>query len=371
LKKILHIPNYYPPHIGGIEDVCHSIVAGLPEYRHAVICFNDCRETSDELYEGVRVVRCGVIKKLFSQSLSLSFPQELIKLFREFQPDIVHFHTPNPLASLYLLQNLPPNVRLIVHWHSDIVEQGFLYRFYKPIEKRLLKRAETIIATSPAYIDGSKPLSEWQDKVIPIQNTINIAKLTPTEADTYKIADIRKQYEGRKILFTFGRHVPYKGLHSLLDAATLISPEAVIIIAGKGPLTDSLKADCKTDNVVFPGRLNETDLRCYLYASDIFIFPSITRNEAFGIALAEAMYCGLPSVTYTIPASGVNWVCPDGETGLEIENRNPEALASAVNLLLADEALRKKMGENAANRARQFFLIEAIKPKLQEIYDTI
>ncbi|MDR1561644.1 MAG: glycosyltransferase [Dysgonamonadaceae bacterium] len=371
MKKILHIPNYYPPHVGGIEDVCHSIVTVLPEFRHVVICFNDRQETEDAMYEGVRIVRCGVWKKLFSQSISLSFFKELRRIFHEYKPDILHFHTPNPLSSVYLMMLLPKDVKLILHWHSDIVEQGFIYRFYKPLEARLLTRANRILTTSAAYIDGSLPLSAWKSKIQTIPNTVNAAKLVPKDEDVHETGKIRAQYGGRKILFTFGRHVHYKGLSYLLQAVPRISGDAVIVIAGSGPLTEQLKASCSAPNVYFPGRLNDDELRCYLYASDVFLFPSITRNEAFGIALAEAMYCGLPAVTFTIPASGVNWVSIDGETGIEVGNRNSQALADAVNQLLSNDTLRKSMGANAAQRAREFFLTEAIKADLVNLYHSI
>lgn len=55
MKKILHIPNYYPPHTGGIEQVCHMAVSSLSEYEHEVICFNDCRNTRISSYEGIKV----------------------------------------------------------------------------------------------------------------------------------------------------------------------------------------------------------------------------------------------------------------------------------------------------------------------------
>jgi len=85
--------------------------------------------------------------------------------------------------------------------------------------------------------------------------------------------------------------------------------------------------------------------------------------------LAEAMYCGLPAVTFTIPDSGVNWVCVHGETGLESENGNTQALAAAVNQLLADPVLRKKLGANASLRARNLFATDAIKDKLIDLYN--
>jgi len=369
-RKILHIPNYYPPHIGGIEDVCRSIVNVLPELDHQVICFHDRKQTVREMVEGVPVTRCSVWDKLFSQSVSFSFYKELKKLLKTFDPDIVHFHTPNPLSSVYLLLLLPKKTELIVHWHSDIVKQSFLYLFYHPIEKRLLKRANKIIATTPTYIPGSKPLQSWPEKVGIIPNTVNESKLIKQYGDEKAIADIKQLYGGKKIIFTFGRHVPYKGLKYLIEAAPLISSEAVIVIAGKGPLSDSLKESAKSClNVHFIGRLEDDALRQYLYAADIFAFPSITRNEAFGIAMIEAMYCGLPVATFTIPGSGVNWVCLHEETGVESENGNVKALADAINLIIRDEDLRRRLSKNAQDRVKKLFVADAIKDNLMKIYN--
>ena len=368
-KKILHISNYYPPQIGGIEDVCRSIATALLEQEQQVICFHDESQTVKEIVEGIPVTRCGVWRKLFSQSVSFSFYKELKRIFKTFDPDFVHFHTPNPLSSVYLLLALPKKTKLIVHWHSDIIKQSFLYLFFHPIEKRLLKRADKIVATSPTYIHGSKPLQLWSNKVTVIPNTVNESKLMKQDGDEQAIAEIKQFYGGQKIVFTFGRHVPYKGLKYLVEAAPLVSNDVAIVVAGKGPLSKSLKNSAKKfPNIHFIGRLEENVLRQYLYASDVFVFPSITRNEAFGIALAEAMYCGLPAVTFTIPDSGVNWVCLNGETGLEVENRNVQALAEAINHLATAADLRKKLGENAARRVRADFTIEAIKEHLDELY---
>ena len=371
-KKILHIPNYYPPHIGGIEDVCHSIVTALPEFEHQVICFHDQKQTVKESVEGVQVTRCGVWRKLFSQSVSFAFYKELKRVFKTFSPDIVHFHTPNPLSSVYLLLLLPKKTELIVHWHSDIIEQNFLYLFYRPIEKRLLKRADKIVATAPTYISGSKPLQSWPDKISIIPNTVNEDKLKKREDDEKAITEIKQLYEQKKIIFTFGRHVSYKGIKYLIEAAPYVSNEAVIVIAGKGPLTDSLKESAKNfPNIYFIGRLEENNLRQYLYAADIFAFPSITRNEAFGIALAEAMYCGLPAVTFTIHDSGVNWVCPNGITGLEVENGNIQAFADAINKLIKDDILRRQLGINASERVKELFAFKSINSDIIKLYGKI
>jgi len=369
--KILHIPNYYPPHIGGIEDVCCSIVTSSPEFEHQVICFHDQKQTVTEMREEVSVTRCGVWRKLFSQSVSFSLYKELKNAFKTFDPDIVHFHTPNPLSSVYLLLLLPKKTELIVHWHSDIIEQDFLYVFYHPIESRLLKRANKIVATSPTYIAGSKPLQLWNHKITVIPNTVNENKLQKRAEDETAIARIKQLYAGKKIIFTFGRHVPYKGFKYLIEVASLISNDTAIVIAGKGPLTESLKKSAiHLSNVHFIGRLDDDALRHYLYAADIFAFPSITRNEAFGIALAEAMFCGLPAVTFTIPDSGVNWLCLNEETGLESENGNVQQFVNAINRMVNDDVLRKQLGFNAHERIKHFFVTEVIKSDLLNLYKT-
>jgi glycosyltransferase involved in cell wall biosynthesis len=370
--KILHIPNYYPPHIGGIEEVCFNIISALPDYDHRVICFNDEKETRKDLYKGVEVIRCGVVRKSFSQSISFSFYKELESVFKEFEPDIVHFHAPNPLVSLYLLATLPPKTYLIIHWHGDIIEQGFLYIFYRPLERCLLKRAGKILITSPAYVSESKALFPYHDKLKVVPNTVNIRKLRLQRGDDEIIRKIKDLHKGKKIIFTFGRHVPYKGLKYLIDAVPMITEDAVIVIAGTGPLTENLKCRAAAfPSVHFIGRLDNDYLRYYLHAADLFAFPSITRNEAFGIALAEAMYCELPAVTFTIPGSGVNWLCPDQETGLESKNGSVQALAEAINKILGNNTLRKKLGTNASLRIRKYFVAEAIKNSWRDLYGKI
>lgn len=370
MKRILHIPNYYAPHIGGIEDVCHSIISATPSYKHSVLCFNDKKITERDVVEGTDVIRCGVWKKLFSQSVSFSMFSEMKRAFREIQPDIVHFHTPNPLATVLLISVLPSHTHLIVHWHSDIIEQRKLYTLFRPVETKLLSRADQIVATAPTYIKGSEALMSVYGKVRVIPNTVNTFKLEKKEQDELMITSIKDKYKGKRIVFTFGRHVPYKGLEHLVDAATFLTDDTVLVIAGQGPLTGKLKSLSKNNQkIYFPGRLSDDELRCYLYAADVFAFPSITRNEAFGIALAEAMYCGLPAVTFTIANSGVNWVCPDGKTGLESANGNTLELAHALNRLLENNELRQNLSQGAAERARMVFTNEAIGKDLIELYE--
>jgi glycosyltransferase involved in cell wall biosynthesis len=78
--------------------------------------------------------------------------------------------------------------------------------------------------------------------------------------------------------------------------------------------------------------------------SSIFVLSS--RFEGFGLVLAEAMSCGLPCVSFDCPF-GPRDIITDGEDGFLVENGNIEALSKSIEQLIADENLRKSMGEKA------------------------
>ena len=121
----------------------------------------------------------------------------------------------------------------------------------------------------------------------------------------------------------------------------------------------------------FLGRLLDDSLRHYLYAADIFAFPSNTKAEAFGIALAEAMYCNCAPISHTIEGSGVNWVSIDKKTGIVVPLNDIKAFAEAIDTLISDENLRKTYAEAARNRILENFTKEKAVAVMNEIYDEI
>lgn len=370
--KVLHISKFYPPYKGGIEDVCYSIVSSMVDYDHHVLCFNTGKKTVREIYQGVPVIRIGVQMQRYSQPIAFSFPSVLKEELAEFKPDIIHLHTPNPLASFLVCRYIPKNVKLVVHWHSDIVKQQFTYTAYKPFEQKLLKRADAIFATSPNYAEHSLPLRKFMDKVIIVPNGINEDKIAFREGDDKKIEAIKKKFDGKEIIFFMGRHVSYKGIDRLIEAEKEISSDCVILIAGEGPLTNELKKITKSPRIHFIGKISDDEIRLYMRAASVFAFPSISKNEAFGIVLAEAMYCGTPPVLFSIPGSGVNWLNENGITGLEVANGDVEAFSKAVdNLLQNKDHIREKMGESAHDRIVENFTMSRVKNVIVKEYDAL
>ena len=167
---------------------------------------------------------------------------------------------------------------------------------------------------------------------------------------------IRAEHAGKFLCFALGRHVPYKGMEYLVRAAKLLDDTFFVAIGGSGPLTQQLKALAQGQkNVAFLGRISDVELKAWLLACDVFCLPSVTKNEAFGIALAEAMAYEKPAVTFTIAGSGVNYVSLDKVTGIECPNGDVEAYAQALRTLESDGALRFRYGRAARERVMEYF----------------
>ena len=369
MAKILHISKYYYPFFGGIEDVAQTIVEELkPFHTQKIICFNNHNRTIEEIIDGVSVTRIATIGKFFSQPVSTIYLLHLKRIIAEFQPDYIHFHLPNPLVTLCLLKVDLSKIKLYIHWHADILGQSLIYRIYKKYERKILFLSDKIIATSQIYLENSVPLKNFLYKTIIIPNTINENKFLSVEEEEQKIEKIRQKFDNKKILFFVGRHVRYKGIEHLIEIEKLVKDDCVFVIAGQGELTSRLKKRAKNSRIHFVGWLSNEDLMLYMKASSVFVFPSINRSEAFGVALAEALYCGLPAVCFDIVGSGVTWVNKHNFSGLVVENHNVSEFAKAVSKLLQNNALQETMSKNASIRIKENFLKEKAFVVLHEIY---
>ena len=357
-KTILHISKYYYPYKGGIEFTAQVIAEGLETFNNVVLCYNQQKINSEENINGVNIIRASNDLFMFRQSISFSYRSLLRKILKEYDPELVLLHCPNPFVYAILLPLLSPKTKLVLLWHSDIITQKFIYKFIKRFETALLRRADLILTTSPNYRDHSVPLANFVNKINILASAISCEIFDKRVGDNAKIKSIQERYK-KPIVFFVGRHVLYKGIEYLIDAEKYIESDCVIVIAGDGPLTTYLKGKCADrDRIKFIGRISDEELRIYLYASRILAFPSITKNEAFGLALAQGMYCGCVPITFKVVGSGVNWVSIKDRTGIEIENLSAREYANGIDLLLMNEELRNRLAVNARERVIDLFTVK-------------
>ena len=382
MKKVLHISKYYYPFIGGIEKVARDMVNVLREddVEQKVICFNEnatdgsikCykEQTVYDEIDGVEIIRCVYKKKISSQSLSFAYYKEFKKVMDNFSPDIVVFHYPNPYVAHILLKYKKRNFKLLLYWHLDITKQKILKKIFYRQTISLIDRASYVIGATPIHIEQSEFSSKFEDKKRILPYMINDENLLLTEEEEEKAKKLRDKYKDDKVCFFIGRHVEYKGLRYLVEASeNLLNKNIKILIAGSGELTEELKRKaCLDKKIEFLGRINESEKKIYMSMCDIFCFPSITRNEAFGLALAEGMYYGKPAITFSIPGSGVNYVNLNNITGIECENSNAKDYANAIDKLASDDKLRKILGENAKKRIKDNFTSKKFKENVLELF---
>jgi glycosyltransferase involved in cell wall biosynthesis len=292
-----------------------------------------------------------------------------LRLHRERPFDIVHLQFPaDPMAHAATAM-LPRSVKRVITWHSDIVRQTTLRRFYRPFLDRLLQGANAIIVPTPAHLSSSIDLKMVCDpakfSVVPFGFDFSRFRDAPPLA-----SEIRARYPEKFLVFALGRHVYYKGFEYLIRALPLV-PEVQVLLGGRGPLSDDLRQLAEREGVRsridFLGRIPEADLPAYYHACDVFCMPSVERSEAFGIVQLEAMACGRPVVCCELN-NGVTWVNRHGETGLVVPPADVQALASALRRLSSEPDTRHRLGAQARRRALDVFNLENMRIGTLEVY---
>jgi glycosyltransferase involved in cell wall biosynthesis len=243
--------------------------------------------------------------------------------------DLVHAHwLPSGIAAMATRR--PFVVQL---WGTDVA----LARRAPALARAVLRRAEAVVCPSTALAGDATRLGARQIEVVP--SGVDLPPKVGEEADPPEVL-----YAGR-----LSRE---KGILELVEAAGDLN----LVVAGDGPLRDRVPM---ARGFVSPGELAE------LYArSAVVACPS--HREGFGVACLEAMAHGRPVV-----ASGVGGLLDlvvNGETGIVVEPGNVPALRAALQRLLADRELRRRMGEGGRQRAAELFSWPTVTRKTLDVY---
>lgn len=289
--------------------------------------------------------------------------------------NVLHIHAPNPWGDLAALM-CPREVPIVMTWHSDIVRQRTAMLLYRYVQRAVLKRTDQIVVFTPFHYSSSRQLlprlTDAKVKVIPIG--IDASHLHALPDDPATATMIAGQAKGRRVVLTVGRHVPYKGYEHLLAAFAALREDALLVMIGAGPLSASLAALADrlgiAERTMFLGEVGNRELATAYRKCDVFCLPSVEQSEAFGMASAEAMSFGKPTIVCEL-GNGVNFLNQANLTGLTVPPREPLALASAIDHLLSDHALRKRLGEAAKEWVTSQFSVTAMKRETIAVYRSL
>lgn len=272
--------------------------------------------------------------------------------------DIVHVHTPNPLACLALLFN-PFSKKVIITHHADTIKKGILGFITKPITNKMYEKADCIVATSVNYFNSSCELNNYKNKtqIIPIGIANN-------KFDNL----VRKLKKPYKVL-SVGRFVEYKGFEYLLEAISRLD-EFELDLVGEGHLLNVLREKYACSRIRFHGNVSE-EKKMQLYAeASIFCLPSINRAEAYGVVILEAMQAALPLVTTDI-GTGTSYLNIDKLTGFVISPRNVQQIIDALKKIVATESQYESYAKSSRERYINNFTLDKMSSHYTKMYSML
>ena len=210
-----------------------------------------------------------------------------------------------------------------------------------------------------------------EQKIVTIYNGIELQEYRNHDFDR-SCREIRKEFcieDGAFLIGAIGRMVWEKGFEYLIRCIPEIIktfPKVKILLVGDGPRRERLEALGERlkikNNIVFTGF--RSNIREILSAIDILVVPSIL--EGFPMITLEAMAMAKPIIATNI--DGITEQITDGENGILVPPKNPEAIAKAVIRILADKESSKAMGLEARKKVEQEFSVEKMVRETEKVY---
>lgn len=356
--KIVHVfKDFYPPLAAGITCYLADVSDAMARRGHDVeVHVAGVKQSRrDQLPSGVIVHRHREI----ARALSMPLAPGLVREVRMLEADVLHVHLPNPIGEIGVVLNRGPAV--VATFHAQLGKQRLLEPLYKPLRSALLKRAAAVLVSGDAMA-AAPELAGVTEKiqVLPFGVSPRLAG--------HGASRPHRSGEFLRLLFV-GRLVYYKGIDVLLRALVEVG-DATLTLVGEGADRAQLEALAADLGVAhrtqFLGSVPDSELAAQYSLADVFVLPSISRAEAFGMAMTEAMINGVPAIS-TALGTGTDWVNLDGQTGLVVPPNDVGALATAIRRLREPE-LHGRLGTEAARRASKLFAFDDHVAGLEMIY---
>jgi phosphatidyl-myo-inositol dimannoside synthase len=300
---------------------------------------------------------------------AMVLPPAIARVYRRIRFDLLRVHSLRYVGPAALLARRVLGVDTPIISHHHHLDAS---RWPPVIERRVLEASERIVTVSEfSKRQLTSRLGIPRDRIETVPNGVD-ERFAPGPVDP----GLRERYRLRSgpVALFLGGLKARKNLPVLLETWSRVAstrPDATLVIAGDGPLAGALRRQTETaglaERVVFTGRIPEAQKVAHYRLADVFLFPS--ELEGFGLAVGEAMSCGLPVVASDRGA--LPELVIDGEGGVVCPAADREALAAATLRLLDDPDLRRRFGAFNRERVSHQFRWPRAARRVLEIYEEV
>ncbi len=359
--RVIHFACVAPPQTGGIGAVAFEEVQRL-------IARNVGAQFIAPTNVGVRAVK-------FGNAAFLNLKPMLADLQ---SADVVHLHYPfyGTAGQIARLRKNGVIKKLVITLHMDAMARGWkgkVFDLHRALfQKGILDAADALLVSSKDYAEHSS-FAPWKDRVIELPFGIDEKIFYPSPATSYQLP--ATSVRPFSLLHVGGMDTAhaFKGVDVLLRAMTELPKHIRATLVGDGDLRAGFEAQAKqlgiADRVHFAGKILQSDLVRAYQSAEIFVFPSTSQAEAFGLAALEAQACGVPVVASDLP--GVRTVVANGETGFLVPVSDASALATRISYLADHDDIRHAMGARAHQRVMERFTWSRHIDGLMEVYHNV
>ena len=367
MRKHLLVTNDFPPKIGGIQSYLWELWRRLPP--DGVTVLTSPHRSSDDFddKQSFRIERVTEPVLLPQPWLA----SRITRLAREVGAELVVLDPALPLGLVGPHLDLPYAV--VLHG-AEVTVPGRLPGLHQLLA-RVLRRAVLVIAAGGYPAVEAERAAGTALPTLVIPPGVDTERFRPLDPDRRLRARLRLGLTGTGLLVvSVSRLVPRKGFDVVIEAVARLTdehPGLTLAIAGSGRDRTRLQriARDRAAPVRFCGRTRDDDLPDLYGCADVFAALVRSRwggleQEGFGIVFVEAAACGVPQLAGR--SGGAHEAVADGVTGLVVDDpRDLDQCAAALGRLLADDELRRTMGEAARRRAVAEFSYDVLAERLQ------
>ena len=283
---------------------------------------------------------------------------ELTRLCRRVRPDIAHVHSSKMgvLGRLAAWLARVPIRILTVHGWSFAAYNGLTRRLFLWIERLMRPVTTTVVCVAEATREAGLVARTCDPRrTVVVHNAVDVRSFFPTS-----------RRGGPAEVVGVGRFSYPKDFMTLLEAVGLIEAPCHVRLAGDGPALSAVESAVMRDGLSQRVELlgARADVSALLARSDVFVLSS--RSEGFPVSVLEAMAAGLPVVATDV--GGVAVAVVVGETGFLVPAADSEALARALERLVLDGELRRRLGAAGRARALSLFDVSGYRAAYGELY---